>query len=208
MRLIVPALPIHVQKQLLLLHFLHMIEIELKYVVDNLGKLQKRLIAMGAMMSKDRRFELSVMYDNAAGLMQETDGRIRVRQSGNQIEFCYKKPLTREGIKQEIEHEVTVSALEPLIDILTAMDYHSTTSYERYRTELRYRDVKVTLDEYPFAHYIEFEGQERDITQLAIELGFSQEKNLTASCDTLFTEWRKDRGLPPTSHMRFDTYDK
>ncbi len=185
-----------------------MVEIEYKFSVSSPTEVAAALEKAGYSCVKERTHELSVMYDNPDGLMQRTDGRVRVRQSGDTIEFCYKKPVARQGVKRELEHEVRVDALEPLQQILRAMEFSPTTSYERYRTEYQRDGVKATIDQYPFATFLELEGDLDAIKQASAMLGFSESQNLTDSCDTLFITWRTARGLPFVPHMTFATYDK
>lgn len=185
-----------------------MVEVEYKFSTTDAEKVESQLLRLGAQLTKSRTYELSVMYDNSSGLMQETDGRIRVRQSGETVEFCYKKPITRVGVKQEIEHQVEVSDRDQLVKILEAMEFRPTTSYERYRTEYDYKKTKVTIDEYPFEIFVEIEGDQDAIEEVATGLGFDLSANLTESCDTLFTKWRSERGLGFASHMTFENYDK
>ena len=186
------------------------IETELKLLIEpsNICDILQLIDKNMAYLKKPRTYELSIMYDNEAGLMQTTDGRIRVRQSGDTVEFCYKKPLTREVIKQEIEYEVTISDQEQLDHILKEMGFQPTTSYERYRTEFLLNRVKITLDEYPFAVFIELEGNTNEIIYVANLLNLDLKANLTDSCDTLFTRWRQDKGLSPIPHMRFDDFNR
>ncbi len=148
------------------------------------------------------------MYDNPQQLMKITDGRVRVRITGRKCEFSYKKPITRDGIKKEEEFEVLVSNPFILEKILERMEFKPASSYERYRTELKKGDIKVTIDEYPFSSYLEIEGREEEIKKIAKKLGFSLKDNLTDSCDTLFQKWRQERGLPFRPHMRFEDYDR
>lgn len=143
------------------------------------------------------------MFDNKDGLMQKTDGRIRVRKSGREVEFCYKKPILRQGVKKEIEYEIVASSYDNLIKIISKMGFKKTTSYERYRTPYEKNKVKVTIDEYPFAVFVEIEGEEKKIAKVAKELGFDKKDNLTDSCDSLFIKWRAKRGLKPTNDMKF-----
>lgn len=185
-----------------------MIEIELKFEIKDLAGIKDKLADLKAKEVKSRTYELSVMHDNAEGLMEETDGRIRLRQSGERIEFCYKKPLTREGIKKEIEYEVTASSFSEMEKILQEMGFTPVSSYERYRAEYYFEKVKITLDEYPFAIFIELEGEEKKIKDLAEKLGFELKDNLTDSCDTLFTKWRKRKGLPPVDQMTFKDFNR
>lgn len=185
-----------------------MIEIEYKFAVDELRQFFLRLNKIPLHLVKPRTYELSIMYDNSDGLMQSTDGRIRVRRSGNTVEFCYKKPVTRSGIKQEIEYQVKVDAFDQLVSILESMGFFPTTSYERYRTEYEIDGVKIAIDEYPFANFVEIEGDRRKIKKVALALGLDLTANLTDSCDTLFSKWRKQRRLPFIPHMKFEGYDQ
>ncbi len=188
-----------------------MIEIELKFKIEEnqINSILENLQRIGFSFGHSRFYEKTVMFDNKDKIMQKTDGRIRLRSSGDLIELGYKKPLTREGIKKEIEYEVSVSDFELTEKILKEMGFYPTTSYERYRTLLIDNNkTKVTIDEYPFAVFIEIEGEENKIIEIASKLDLNLKKNLTDACDTLFQQWRKERGLPFKPHMRFEDYDK
>lgn len=187
-----------------------MIERELKFNFDKnkVQELISRLKAEG-FANLGRKHELTVMYDNPQKLMQKTDGRVRLRKSGEEVELCYKKPITREGIKQEIEHQVKTSSFEETEKILEMLEFTKTTSYERFRTKLKKGSVEVDVDEFPFACFIEIEGSEEDIKNLAKKLNLSLKDNLTDSCDTLFLKWRKEKGLSEdVKDLTFEGYDK
>jgi adenylate cyclase, class 2 len=184
------------------------IEVELKYNIENLEQLKEKINNLQADLVKNRIYELSVMYDNELEIMQKTDGRIRLRKSGDEVEFCYKKPITREGIKKEIEYEVNVSNFETLEKIINEMGYFSVSSYERYRTTYKLDNAKITIDEYPFANFLEIEGEDAKILEVSKKLGFNTEKNITDSCDSLFNKWREANNLEYSSHMRFEDFGK
>lgn len=188
-----------------------MVEIELKFgvVSEEIKKYMDRMVGLGFVFG-DRRYEKTVMYDNPGTLMQISDGRVRLRKIGEETEFSYKKPITRNGIKKEIEYEVTTSNFEITEKILENMEYLPVSSYERYRVTGFNKDksIKLTIDEFPFANYIEIEGNEEKIKKIALNLGLKIEKNITKSCDTLYQEWRKDKGLIFAPHMLFEGFDK
>jgi predicted adenylyl cyclase CyaB len=112
------------------------IEIELKFEINKneIESLNKRLKELGFVLLK-RVYELNVMYDNPSHIMQITDGRIRLRKSGEDTILTYKKPLSRKGIKKEIEYETKVSDFDIMEKIFGMMEFTKTTSYERYRTK-------------------------------------------------------------------------
>lgn len=186
------------------------LEVELKFlIIDNIQIFEDKLAALG--FHKDyRSYEKTTMYDNVEWLMQTSNGRVRLRVNDHQSELCYKKPIYDDsGIKKEIEYETIVADPHATELILWAMDFGPVSSYERYRTYYRSETskVKVTLDEYPFANYLELEwGEEGEIINLAESLWLDMKNNLTKPCDTLFNEWRKERGLVETMIMSFDDY--
>ena len=187
------------------------IEVEYKFRVED----KKTLVASLDEKTKDkkeREYQSNVMFDNPQELMQKTDGRVRVRilgESGNKA-LTYKKPLPSEnGAKREIEYEVEFTDTTGQIEkLLEAMDFTPSTSYERYRTEWKTGNVHVTLDEYPYSDFIEIEGPKDEIETIAKNFGFDISKGLTKPVDTLFQEWRKERGLDFKPHMRFNDFDK
>ena len=187
------------------------IELEYKFWVKDKKNLIQSL-AHQAKIKKARQYQKTVMFDNELGLMQKTNGRIRVRTFGNSNKktLTYKRPLPpKNGAKREIEYEISFfDPNEQIEEILKAMGFGPTTSYERYQTEWEMNDVRVTLDEYPFADIIEIEGAKEDIEEVAEKLGFNKTEGLTKPVDTLFQEWRRTKGLPFKPHMRFSDFDK
>lgn len=140
--------------------------------------------------------------------MQETNGRVRLRQKGEIVTLSYKLPLPSNTVKKEIEWETRVDSWEIAENLLKAMGFKETTSYEKYRTSFEYEGVKLEVDEYPFSNFLEIEGEEEAVKNVALSLGFDLSRSLTKACDTLFTEWRAAKSLPMKPHMRFEDYDR
>ncbi len=192
----------------MLLHERNGIEIELKFLLkeetpEGFAKKFKNILG-----GTKRVYQKTVMFDNEQGLMQVTNGRIRLRQTDGRVTLSYKRPIPNGNIKKEIEWEVDVGDWRSMENILTALGFKETTSYEKYRSTYQYNNVKIEMDEYPFANFVEIEGKEDKIKETAQMLGFDLRDNLVDSCDTLFTKWRLQKQLPIKLHMRFDDYDK
>jgi len=180
------------------------VEIELKFPLSGPpGEFLKRFANPGK-----RIYQKTVMFDNDRGLMQETNGRVRLRQNGETVTLSYKLPLPSDTVKKEIEWETQVDSWQIAENLLKAMGFNETTSYEKYRTSFEYDGVKLEIDEYPFANFLEIEGEEEAVKNVALSLGFDLKHALTKACDTLFTEWRAAKDLPMKPHMRFEDYDK
>lgn len=187
------------------------IEIEYKFEIND-KNLIITLLNKIAQKSYDREYQSNIMYDNKDGLMQTTNGRVRLRylgESGAKV-LTYKKPLkSMNGAKKEIEYEINFSDKNEQIEkILNAMEFNITTSYERYRTEWTLNNTHITLDEYPFANFVEIEGEQKNIEEVAKILNLDFKETLDKPADTLFQEWRTKKGLPFKEQMRFDDYDK
>lgn len=186
------------------------IEVEYKFkLTESADKILSKLTELGYTISK-RNYEKTVMYDNKAELMQVTDGRIRLRQSGDKYSLSYKKPLPAEPgkPKREIEYETSVGNFETIAKILETMEFSPSSSYEKYRTKAEKDGVQVTIDEYSYQTFIEIEGSEEKIARVAELLNLNVKDHINLPADTLFNIWRKERGLPESMHMRFDGYDK
>jgi adenylate cyclase class IV len=74
-------------------------EIELKFVLNETPEMFiKRFDNTG-----NRIYQKTVMFDNEQGLMQKTNGRVRLRQTGESVSLSYKLPISSETVKKEIE---------------------------------------------------------------------------------------------------------
>lgn len=186
------------------------IEIEYKFALQVSIPVFVQLLADHGYTLGERKYEKTVMYDNPSQLMQTTDGRIRLRQSGDTYSLSYKKPLPvwPGQPKHEIEHETVVADFATIDHILRAMEFSPTSSYEKYRTKVNEGEVQLTIDEYPYQTFIEIEGDEDKITAVAKQLGFDVHDHLLLPADTLFNQWRVARGLPHSMHMSFESYDR
>lgn len=123
--------------------------------------------------------------------------------------MSYKKPFdSNSNIKKEIEYEINVSDFDNAKKIIEAMGFFPVSSYERYRTTFERDNVKIMIDEFPFANFVEVEGDEVDVVNVSKELGFNIEDSLSLPCDTLFQKWRKERGLQFKEHLTFEDFDK
>jgi adenylate cyclase, class 2 len=185
-------------------------EIEYKFaLIDTVDNFTEKLKSLGYEIG-ERNFEKTVMYDNAEQLMQISDGRIRLRISGNKSSLSYKKPLPSKSgePKKEIEYETVVDSFEVTALILETMNYHVTSQYEKYRTKIMDGAVQITIDEYPYQTFVEIEGGESHIKDIATKLGFELNDHINLPADTLFNIWRSQKGLKESMNMTFDDYNK
>ena len=186
------------------------IEVELKFKIDD-GDISRTKMNIDVIFSEEVH-QKTVMFDNADKLMEYTDGRIRLRQQGNNASLSYKRPLPSIGNeKKEVELETEVGNFEVMSNILRMMGYAPSTSYEKYTTAFKLKsqsDIHIEIQKYPFETFLEIEGDKEEIEKAAKQLGFDIKNALVKPVDTLFMEWRLAKGLSFKPHMTFKDYDK
>jgi predicted adenylyl cyclase CyaB len=148
-----------------------------------------------------RTLETTSMYDNAEQFMIVSDGRLRIR-TGHKSSLSYKRPVTRDGIKVEIEYESEIEDPEQVELILKEIGYEKVSSYARFRTIWQTEKVKIFLDEFSFGNFIEIEGEREDILTVATEMGFDLTKNITRSYDGIYKDICKEKGIVPSPHIK------
>jgi adenylate cyclase class IV len=84
------------------------------------------------------------------------------------------------------------------------MGYEITTSYERYRETYKTKDIKITLDEFPFGYILEIEGEEDSINKICDLLKLDREKSYPLSCDDVYVELCEKQNIKPKDHILFD----
>lgn len=187
-------------------------EIELKYKIPS-SEFSELKDKLAQFESKGRKYEKNIMFDNEQQSMQKLDARLRVRlisedkdDKEKTIEIAYKRRLAIEnGIKKEEEIEVDFKT-EPeiFILILNKMGYFKTTSYERYRETIIVNNTKVTIDEFPYGMVLEIEGEGEEIKSVAQDLDLKDDNLYSLSCDDLYIELCRNKGIVPKRDILFD----
>jgi len=178
------------------------LEIELKFKLDNMAEFRAAIDKIGARIFHLRVLETTTMYDNPSKFMIESDGRLRIRTAGHINSLSYKRPVTRNGIKVEIEYESEIENPEQVAFVLKELGYTPVSSYQRHRTIWELGGVKVFLDEFSFGNYVEIEGEKEPIKKLAVKLGFDLNANITRSYDGIYKDLCLSKGITPDPHFK------
>jgi adenylate cyclase class 2 len=106
--------------------------------------------------------------------------------------------------KSREEFETAVSDAANAAKILNRLGFLDCFRYEKYRTEFArsHEPGVVMLDETPIGNFLEIEGPPDWIDETAHELGFDEDKYMTASYGTLYRRHCEAHGRKP-SHMVF-----
>jgi len=182
-------------------------EIEVKFYVQDLGKVEARLRELGARLLRPRAHELNLRYDRPDGSLRREQRVLRLRQSDDS-RLTYKGPGSIVGgamSRQEIEF--TVGDFEAAKAFLEALDYQLVVVYEKYRTTYALETSEVSkdfgslqalimLDELPYGNFVEIEGPEAiSIHAAADRLGLEWEVVIGKSYLKLFEQLRDKLGF-------------
>ncbi len=157
------------------------LEVEVKFLLANRRKFRRRLVAAGANPAKARVFERNVRFDTPDARLLQGEELLRLRQD-TAVRLTYKglAPAdTHSEVKVREELEVTVSDFDTAVLILTRLGFAPAQVYEKYRETFTWQGVEIVLDELPFGDFVELEGPEANIKQVALQLDLPWEKRVT-----------------------------
>jgi len=145
-------------------------ELEIKYFVSNLEKLEKRLQSLGATLVQPRTYENNLLFDTPDGKLTEDLQVLRLRRD-NRVRLTYKGPGKMvDGVQSRTEIEFTVSNFNQAKNFLEALNYQVRMVYEKYRSVYDVDGVHVALDELPYGDFTEIEGPDsgriKDVSNL------------------------------------------
>jgi GTP cyclohydrolase II len=190
-------------------------ELEIKFLIssDKVSSIKEEILKIPNISYEGKFYEKVTMYDNVSKSMDKEDARLRVKQISaeknsqeSKVEFSYKRRIKADGgIKQEEEVETDFETdITSFVKIVNKMGYQPTTSYERYRETYLTRDIKVTLDQFPFGYILEVEGNEDNIKKICNLLNLDFKKSYPLSCDDVYVDLCKKKNIKIKDHILFD----
>ena len=173
------------------------IEIETKFHVRDLKKIETRLQALGAQLVQPRQFEQNLRFDLPDGSLRKTYRVLRLRQDEKAV-LTYKGPGSNavDGIRSREEWEVIVSDFATTQKILESLGYDIQFIYVKYRTTYTLENSHIMLDEMPFGLFVEIEGEKQpDVLTLAEHLNLDKDGAIPDSYQVLFERVKDALGL-------------
>ncbi|HEV2176924.1 MAG TPA: class IV adenylate cyclase [Terriglobia bacterium] len=195
-------------------------EIEIKLRVERRRALEERLSLLGFRELRGRHFESNCLFDFSDRRLYKAGRLVRLRWANGEGILTFKGPAVRSGlykIREEVETRVEDASL--LAKILEGIGLIEVFRYEKYRTvygrvgpefeghrggqadargnlrrSLRPEGPKLLYDETPIGDYVELEGPERWIDEIARQLGYGRGEYITASYGRLYREHCESRG--------------
>jgi len=181
------------------------VEIEAKVHVDNHEAVIARLKQLEAAPGPVLR-EVNAFFDTPNSSLKAADQGLRLRiedrldQPGRTIFITHKGPRSQGELKERRESEVEVGDSQGATDLLTALGYRVTLTFEKKRHRWTLDDCNIELDELPhLGCFIEIEGPDAETVMAVREkLQLDDEPLIRSSyiamLDTYLAEHHLGRG--------------
>jgi adenylate cyclase class 2 len=173
-------------------------ETEIKIKINDPSGFCFRINALEANTVSDRHFEDNYLLDFPDKRLQLNRCLLRIRFAEELGVLTYKGPPREEGIfKTREELETRLENGATTLQILERIGMRVCFRYQKYRRELALGGVHVAVDETPIGNYVEFEGPEKNILDLARKLGIAESQFLRSSYYSLYQEYCQRKGIAP-----------
>jgi len=180
-------------------------EIEAKFYVRDLKRIESRIQELDAHLIQPRVLETNLRFDLPDGGLRSNGQVLRLRQD-SEAKLTYKDSGTSErGIVNRNEIEFVVEDFNKARNFLEALGYQKFFQYNKYRTTYtlesgsllpQNQSCHIMLDELPYGNFVEIEGQDIDaIHATADKLNLNMQAAISQSYSALFEKVRQTLGL-------------
>ena len=183
------------------------LEVEVKFLVADLEGVRQRARAGGA-LAAPRVHERNVRFDTPDEALLSRQELLRLRQD-TRARLTFKGLAAEDAaseakVREEIELEI--GDFERLSTIFQRLGFMPVQVYEKYRETYHWRNVEIVLDEMPFGNFVELEGKENALKDVASALGLDWSKRVLANYLGLMELCRLSFELP-FSDLTFGNFE-
>ncbi len=166
-------------------------EIEIKFRVDDLRTLARRLRAAGFRLVTSRIHEDNTLYDLPGRVLRKRGEVLRLRKYGSEWLLTHKARGRVTRHKTRVETETGIAEGAKMEAILRSLGYEPAFRYEKFRGEWSDGKGHVVVDETPIGTFGEIEGRARWIDRTARLLAIEPKSYITQSYVELFFAWKR-----------------
>jgi len=169
-------------------------EIEIKFRIENVRSLARKLRAAGFRIVTRRTHEMNTLYDLPGELLRKKKELLRIRKYGLEWTLTHKAGKKAGRHSSRVELETSLGDGKKMDLILRTLGYTLSFRYEKFRAEWADGKGVVVVDETPIGNFCEIEGSPRWIDATAKTLGVSPTDYITKNYAGLFLEWKANTG--------------
>jgi adenylate cyclase, class 2 len=166
-------------------------EIEIKFRVDNVRALNRRLQKSGFRLVTPRTHEMNTLYDLPGQILRKRGELLRLRKFGPDWLLTHKAKGKAGRHKTRVETQTKITDGARMEAILRALGFAPTFRYEKFRAEWSDGKGHVVVDQTPIANFGEIEGPSRWIDRTAQHLEIRRSDYITATYADLFFHWKQ-----------------
>jgi len=180
-----------------------MLEREIKLRFGDPAEARAAIIKAGATPIRGRRLQEDCLLDSDDEQLHRRRCVLRIRIEQGKSLLTFKGPVQPSPMKLREEIETVASDGDALLQMFDQLGFRVWFRYQKYREEFAWGDVIVALDETPIGIFVEVEGGEQGITDMATALGRGPADYIVDSYRTIFWQHQQQHELPGTD-MLFD----
>jgi adenylate cyclase, class 2 len=178
-------------------------EREVKLAFRDVDEARTAILAAGAEPLRARRLQEDCLLDTKDDQLFGRRCVLRVRMESGKTLLTFKGPVQESSMKLREELETIVGDGLLLLRVLEQLGFRVWFRYQKYREEFAREDVIVALDETPVGVFVEIEGSEAGIHEMASALARKPDDYVLDSYRGLFVKHCQRNGLP-VSDMLFE----
>ena len=171
------------------------LEREIKLRFKSAEEAREAILAAGATPLRGRRLQEDSLLDTDDEELRRRRCVLRVRVENGKSRITFKGPVQPSAMKLREELETVVGDGEVLLRVFEELGLHVWFRYEKYREEFALEDVIAAIDETPVGVFVEIEGSERGITEMAIAIGRTEADYIVDSYRAIYLQYREELGL-------------
>ncbi len=171
-------------------------EIEAKFYVQDLKKVETRIRELDARLIQPRVLETNIRFDLPDSRLRSTGQVLRLRRD-TEARLTYKDSgKSEQGVVNRTEIEFIGSDFDRAKLFLEALGYQEFFTYEKYRTTYDLQNCHIMLDEMPYGNFVEIEGENSESIHAVVKsLNLDLRASILASYPALFDRLRRTRGF-------------
>src|SRR4051812_33298496 len=171
-------------------------EREIKLAFCDRDEAKAAVVAAGATPLRGRRLQEDCLLDTVNDDLRSKRCVLRVRMECGKTLLTFKGPVQASPMKLREELETVVGDGLLLLRVLEQLGFRVWFRYQKYREEFAREDVTVAIDETPVGTFVELEGSERGIDEMAAALARTPADYLLDSYRGLFVKHCESHGRP------------
>lgn len=168
-------------------------EIELKFRNFDPQVIRKKLKNKGARFV-GRVFEKTIRFDTPNSNLEKIGRFLRIR-TGFKNTITFKQKIDNRKFREREEIELEISNPEKMKIILERLGFTKVLIMEKHREKWQLRETEVVIDILPMGTFLEIEGTEKSIKEMAKNLGLVLKDKILGTYWDLWKEFSKKKNI-------------